>query len=59
MLDFLRSLGPNDVLTLEQLPRKLAVLLALVMAHRASDLVRLSPTGRTYIPEGVVLTCPG
>ena len=29
------------------------------MAHRASDLVRLSLTERTYIPEGVILTCKG
>ena len=33
MLEFLRSLGPNNVLTLEQLTRKLAVLLALVVWH--------------------------
>ena len=59
MVDFLKSLGSNDKLTLEQLTRKLVVLLALVMAHRASDLVRLSLTGRTYTPEGVILTCSG
>lgn len=59
ILDFLKSLGSNDKLTLEQLTRKLVVLLALVMAHRASDLVRLSLTGRTYTPEGVILTCSG
>ena len=59
MLDHLKSLGPNDSFSLEQLTRKLAMLLALVMAHRASNLVTLSVVGRTYTPEGVVLTCSG
>lgn len=57
-LDFLKSLGLNDELTLEQLTRKLLVLLALMMVHRA-DLVTLSLTRRMYTPEGVVLTCSG
>ena len=29
------------------------------LAHRASDLVRLSLHGRAYTPEGVVLPCKG
>ena len=56
MLRYLLSLGPNDNLCLEKLTRKLAVLLALVLAHGASDLVRLSLVGSTYTTEGVVLT---
>ena len=59
MLHHLLSFGPNDKLCLDRLTRKLAVLLALVLAHRASDLVRLSLEGGTYTPEGVVLTCKG
>ena len=59
MLRYLLSLGPNDNLCLEKLTRKLAVLLALVLAHRASDLVRISLVGSTYTTEGVVLTCKG
>ena len=59
VLDLLKTLGSNDRLTLEQLIRKLVTLLVLVMAHRASDLVRLSLTRRTYIPEGVILICKG
>ena len=35
------------------------MLLALVLGHRSSDLVRLSLDGRTYTPEGVVLPCKG
>ena len=35
------------------------MLLALVMAHRTSDLVRLSLVGRTCNPDGVALTCKG
>ena len=30
-----------------------------MLAHRASDLVRLSLHGRAYTPEGVVLLCKG
>ena len=35
------------------------MLLALVLGHRSSDLVRLLLDGRTYTTEGVVLPCKG
>ena len=59
MLLYLSNLGSNDSLSLKLLTQKLAILLALVLGHRYSDLVRLSLDGRTYTPEGVVLPCKG
>jgi len=46
-------------LSLKLLTQKLVMLLALVLGHRFSDLVRLSLDGCTYTPEGVVLPCKG
>ena len=57
MLAHLRSLGGNETLSLKLLIQKLATLLALVLGHRSSDLVRLMLCGRSYIPEGVMLPC--
>ena len=59
MLAHLRSLGGNEALSLKLLTQKLAMLLALVLGHRSSDLVRLTLHGRSYIPEGVTLPCKG
>ena len=56
---YLRSLGGNETLSLKLLTQKLAMLLALVLGHRSSDLVRLTLCGRSYIPEGVTLLCKG
>ena len=55
VLKFLKEQGPNEKLSLKDLTHKLAMLLALVLAHRCSDLVRLSLQGRRYTPEGVSL----
>ena len=41
------------------LTKKLATLLALVLAHRCSDIGRLSLKGRKYSLEGAVLKCTG
>jgi hypothetical protein len=46
-------------ISLKLLSRKLATLLALVLAHRSSDLSRLSLHGRKYSAEGVVLRLTG
>lgn len=59
MLTYLKSLGSNESLSLKLLTQKLAMLLALVLGHRSSDLVRLSLSGHSYTPEGVVLPCNG
>ena len=46
-------------MTRRYITKKLAVLLALVLAHRSSDLVRLSLKGRRYSQDGVTLSCVG
>ena len=59
MLTYLRSLGSNEGMSLKLLTQKLTMLLALVLGHRSSDLVRLTLNGHRYTPEGVVLPCKG
>lgn len=59
MLSYLSGLGSNESLSLKMLTQKLAMLLALVLGHRSSDLVRLTLRGRSYTPEGAVLPCKG
>ena len=56
---YLKGLGDNSTLQLKTLTLKLATLLALVLAHRSSGLVRLTLQGRRYSPEGVVLSMSG
>ena len=59
MVTYLRNLGSNESLSLKLLTQKLAILLALVLGHRSSDLVRITLSGRTYTSEGVMLPCRG
>jgi len=59
VLSYIKSLGPNEELSLKLISRKLVVLLALVLAHRCSDLGRLTLQGRKYSAEGAVLRCTG
>ena len=59
MLTFLRNLGRNEELSLKRLTQKLIMLLALVLGHRCSDLVRLTLTGRCYTRDGVLIPCVG
>ena len=59
VLRYLQSMGPNESLSLRLLTKKLATLLALVLAHCCSDLGRLSLEGRKYSLEGAVLKCTG
>ena len=49
----------NKQLTLKCLTQKLAMLLALVLAYRSSDLAKLMLQGQRFIPEGVVLATKG
>ena len=56
---YLKGLGDNSMLQLKTFTLKLATLLALVLAHRSSGLVRLTLQGRRYSPEGVVLSMSG
>ena len=42
-------------MTLKCLTQKLAMLLALVLAHRSSGIARLTLQGRRFTPEGVLL----
>ena len=51
--------GENSKLPLKQLTHKLAILLALVLAQRSSDLARLSVLGRHLTQEGMVLAQMG
>ena len=51
VLACVRSWGDNVKLDRKHVTRNLAVLLALVLAHRSSDLIRLSLNGRKYTPE--------
>ena len=55
----LQALGDNKQMTLKDLTQKLAMLLALVLAHRSSGLARLTLQGRKFTPEGVVLATKG
>ena len=56
---FLRDLGDNKQMTLKGLTQKLAMLLALVLAHRSSGLARLTLQGRRFTPEGILLATKG
>ena len=54
VLTYLSQLGHNKNLT-SVLTKKLTMLLALVLAHRSSDLKRLTLQGRKYTANGVYL----
>jgi len=51
-LTHIKGWGDNEKLSLKQVTRKVAVLLALVLAHRSWDLVRLSLRGRRHTQDG-------
>ena len=53
VLDYIKSLGPSDSLTLQDLTWKLAMLLALTRPSRSADLVKLDLRFRKFSPEGV------
>ena len=55
VLTYLSQLGQNKKLTLSVLTKKLTMLLALVLAHRPSDLKRFLFQGRKYTPNGASL----
>ena len=59
VLTYIKTLGQNASLSLNLLSRKLAVLLALVLAHRCSDLVRLSAKGIKFSADGADIQCKG
>ena len=59
VLSFLRQLGANTQLSMKELTMKLAMLLALVLAHRSSDLVRLSVVGISELPEAISIPLTG
>ena len=59
LLLHIKSLGNTDSLPIKQLSRKLVVLLALTLANRSSDLVRLSLKGKRYSRGSIVLFCEG
>ncbi len=59
MLSYIEGLGDNKELSLKLLTWKLAMLLALVLAHRSSDLARLSLQGRRYLTNGASLLPKG
>ena len=59
VLSYLRSFGPNEDLSLKLHFQILVVLLALVLAHRCSDLSHLTLQGRKYSAEGAVLRFAG
>ena len=59
VLSYVRSLGSNEALSLKLLTTKLVVVLALVLASRCSDLIRLTLKGRKYSAGGAELQCNG
>ena len=59
VLTLLKSWGKNETLSLKLLTRKLAFLLALVLAHHCSDLVRLTLQGRKFSAREAELQCTG
>ena len=59
ILTLLKSWVKNETLSVKLLTRKLVVLLALVLAHRCSDLVRLLLQGKKFSAKDVELQCTG
>ena len=60
LLLHIKSWGNTDTPPIKQLSRKLVVLLlALILANRSSDLVRLSLKGKRYSRGSIVLFCEG
>ena len=59
VLSFLRQLGANTQLSMKELTMKLAMLVALVLAHRSSDLVRLSVVEISELPEAISIPLTG
>ena len=53
VLSYITSWGSNDSLSVKQLSRKMAMLLALTRPSRSADLSQLSLCGKQYKPEGV------
>jgi len=53
VLSFFQQSSDNATLSLKELTMKLAMLLALLLAHRSSDLVRLSVVGVQELPQAV------
>ena len=58
VLKHIRRLGDNSQLSLKDLSKKLATLMAIVEASRTSDLHALDLRFRVYKPEGVYFTLP-
>ena len=59
VLDYIKSLGSNEGLSLRVLSLKLVTLLALTAPDRSSDLAKKDLRFRTYHPEGVSFELPG
>ena len=59
VMSSLHQSGDNATLSLKELIMKLAVLLALVLAHRSSDLVRLSVVGVHELPQEISIPLTG
>lgn len=58
VVEYCRSMGQNNTLSLKQLSQKLALLMALVEASRVSELQALDLRYRFYRPEGVFFQLP-
>jgi len=58
VVEYPKSMGQNDSLTLKQLSQKLALLMALVEASRVSELQALDLRYCLYRPEGAVFRMP-
>ena len=57
VLTYLRDLGSNDKLTLQQLTLKLVMLMALTRPYRSADLSQLNINHHSFSPDGVNF-CP-
>lgn len=58
VLNYLRSLGPNDGLSLDSLASKLATLLALTTAHRIQTLSLIQVRNMEYEQDGILIKIP-
>ena len=54
----MKTMGPNNALSLKQLSLKLVTLMALVEASRTSEIAALDLRYRVYSPEGVTFRLP-
>ena len=58
VIDYIKSLGNNESLSLKCLSQKLGILLAITSLERVSEVVAHDLRFRRFLPEGVVFELP-